>query len=95
MPGLFCVGLDWWNSLSREDQRVIGEAANLAVMYNNYIVKSTNEAYRHKCLDEGMEIYTPTDEERQLFVEKVQTVYDYFIEDGVSTQKLIELIYNS
>ncbi len=95
MPGPFCAGLDWWESLSEEDQRMVGEAAAVATKYTNYITESSNEAYKQKCIDEGMEIYEPTDAERQAFIGMVQPVYDYFIEQGASTQRLIELIQNN
>ena len=95
MPGPFCAGLNWWKSLSEEDQRMIGEAAKVATMYTNYITESSNEAYKQRCIDEGMEIYEPTDAERQAFVDMVQPVYDYFIEQGAATQSLIELIQNN
>ena len=95
MPGPFCFGLDWWDSLSPEDQEIIGEAAEVATMYTNYITESSNEAYKQECIAQGMEIYEPTEEERQAFVDMVQPVYDFFIEDGASTQMLIELIQNS
>ena len=95
MPGPFCAGLDWWEGLSEEDQRMVGEAAAVATKYTNYITESSNEAYKQKCIDEGMEIYEPTDAERQAFIGMVQPVYDYFIEQGASTQRLIELIQNN
>ena len=95
MPGPFCVGLDWWDSLPPEDQEIIAEAAKVATMYTNYVTEANSAAYKQECIDQGMEIYMPTDEERQAFVDKVQPVYDYFINDGASTQKLIELIQNS
>jgi tripartite ATP-independent transporter DctP family solute receptor len=95
LPGFFVVGLDWWNSLPEEDQKIIAEAAKVAVMYDNYIVESTDEKYKQECIDQGMEIYKPTDEERESFIEKVQPVYDYFVEQGITTHELIELIQNS
>jgi C4-dicarboxylate-binding protein DctP len=95
MPGPFCVGLDWWVSLSAEDQKIIDEAAKVATMYTNYITESTEKAYKQECINQGMEIYEPTDEERQAFIKMVQPVYDFFIEDGASNQMLIELIQNS
>jgi len=95
MPGPFCAGLDWWEGLSEEDQRIVGEAAAVATKYTNYITESSNEAYKQRCIDEGMEIYEPTDAERQAFIGMVQPVYDYFIEQGASTQRLIELIQHN
>jgi tripartite ATP-independent transporter DctP family solute receptor len=95
MPGPFCVGLVWWESLSAEDQKIIAEAAKVATMYTNYITESTEKAYKQECINQGMEIYEPTEEERQAFIKMVQPVYDFFIEDGASNQMLIELIQNS
>jgi len=94
-PGPFCVGLDWWNSLPAEDQEIIADAAKVACLYTNYITESTEKAYKQECINQGMEIYEPTDEERQAFINMVQPVYDYFIKDGATTQDLIELIQNS
>jgi len=95
MPGPFCAGLDWWNSLSAEDQKMIGEAARVATMYTNYITESTDAAYKQTCIDQGLEIYVLNDAERQAFIEMAQPVYDYFIKKGAATQRLIELIQNS
>jgi len=94
-PGPFCVGLDWWNSLPAEDQRIIAEAAKVASMYTNYVTESTEEGYKQECIKQGMEVYIPTDEERQAFIEMAQPVYDYFIQDDATIQRLIELIQNS
>ena len=95
MPGPFCVGLDWWEGLSEEHQKIVAEAAKVATMYTNYITESTNEEYKQECIAQGMEIYEPTEEERQAFVDMVQPVYDHFIEQDASIQELIELMQNS
>jgi len=95
MPGPFCVGLDWWEGLSDEHQKIVAEAARVATMYTNYITESTNEEYKQECIAQGMEIYEPTEEERQAFVDMVQPVYDHFIEQDASIQELIELMQNS
>ena len=95
MPGPFCVGLDWWEGLSEEHQKIVADAARVATMYTNYITESTNEEYKQECIAQGMEIYEPTEEERQAFVDMVQPVYDHFIEQDASIQELIELMQNS
>jgi len=95
MPGPFCVGLDWWEGLSEEHQKIVADAAKVATMYTNYITESTNEEYKQECIAQGMEIYEPTEEERQAFVDMVQPVYDHFIEQDASIQELIELMQNS
>ena len=95
MPGPFCVGLDWWEGLSEEHQKIVADAARVATMYTNYITESTNEEYKQECIAQGMEIYEPTEEERQAFVDMVQPVYNHFIEQDASIQELIELMQNS
>jgi len=95
MPGPFCVGLDWWESLSAEHQEIIAEAAKVATMYTNYITEATEQEYKQECINQGMEIYEPTAEERQAFIDMAQPVYDHFIEMDASIQELIELIQNS
>jgi len=95
MYGGMVFSLDWWNSLSPGDQEIISVAAKVASMYTNYITEANAENNKQKCIDEGMEIYEPTNAERQAFIDKVQPVYDFFIKNGSSTQMLIELIQNS
>jgi C4-dicarboxylate-binding protein DctP len=95
MFGGIVFSLNWWNSLPPEDQEMIGEIAKVVAMYTNYITEANAESNKQRCIDEGMVIYEPTDEERQAFMDMVQPVYDFFIKDGSSTQMLIELIQNS
>lgn len=95
MPGPFCFSLDWFNDLTPEQQRIVSEAAKVATMYTNYITESTEQQYKQECIDKGMEIYVPTEEERKVFIDMAQPVYDFFVEDGCCTPKLIELIQNS
>jgi len=93
MPGPFCVGLKWWNSLSPEDQRIVEMAAKSATLYTNRLTEAEDEDYKRLIAEEGVEIYELTDEERAAFVEKVGPVYDYFIKKGVATENVIKVIH--
>ncbi len=93
IPSPFLVNLDWWNSLDPEDRDLIQNAVKVAGKFCNGLTESQDKEYLRKLVEEhGMEFYSPTDEERAAFVGLVQPVYDYFIEQGIATQQMIDLI---
>ncbi len=89
----FLVNLDWWNSLSPEDQVLIQDAVNAGGDYCNGLTESKDKEFLRLLTEEhGMELYVPTDEERAQFIGLVQPVYDYFIEQGYASQEMIDKI---
>jgi tripartite ATP-independent transporter DctP family solute receptor len=92
LPGPFCVGLKFWNSLSPEDKVIVDTCAKVATDYTNVLTVSSNENYLRLLKKEGMQVYQPTEGERAQFIEKVGPVYDYFIGKGVTTKRFIDLI---
>ena len=92
LPGPFCVGLKWWNSLSPEDQRIVDTAAKVATDYTNALTVSSNEHYLQLLKKEGMQVYKVADDERTAFIEKAEPVYGYFIDQGITTKRFIDLI---
>ncbi|MCD6574468.1 TRAP transporter substrate-binding protein [Candidatus Aerophobetes bacterium] len=93
MPGPFCVGLKWWNSLSPEDQKIIELAAKSAVAYTNALTEAEDQKYKKLIAESGVQIYELSDEERAAFIEKAQPVYDSFIKKGIVTERIIKLIH--
>lgn len=81
----FPVNLTWYNSLPAEYQQIITEAAEECMLYNNEENKKLEQSYIDTCA-EAMEITYLTDDQRQLFVDATQSVYDYYMSNGLFTQ---------
>jgi len=95
MPQQICFNLEWWNSIPPEDQEIISDAVKISCEYANYLTESSDKSDKEKAIEGGLEVYELTAEERQAFIDEVQPVYDYFIEKGITTQRLIDLIQNN
>lgn len=88
----FCVNLNWWNSLSSADQRLIKQAAVAGADRTNDLTKTLDLKAKTDIAKAGVQIYEPTEAERSEFVAKVGPVNDYFIKKGEATQELINEI---
>lgn len=75
---------DWYNSLTEEQQQWLTETCEEAGELNNEYVDSSEEDYLQKMVDEGVTVYTPTDEEMQGFRDKAAAFYDLGDEFGWS-----------
>ena len=84
--------MKWFNSLSPADQEILLTSAKVGTAYTNALTVASNENYLQLLKKEGMQVYTPTDAERAEFIKMVGPVYDYFIKQGVTTQRLIDLM---
>lgn len=91
VPSVVCCSLDYWNSLSADEQGWIMEAAKQAKAYAAEIFDdSENEAFQ-KLIDAGC-IYTElTEEQRSAFAEKCKDVYQKYAttEDAIKILNLI------
>lgn len=90
-PDPFFVCLDWYNSLSPEYQKVLKESAAEMMKLSNELNKKANEEAFAK-ISEQLEVYELSAKERQVFIDKVQPVYKYYIDKGLFTMKDIEEI---
>jgi len=70
-----------FDSLSKEQQEIVIKAAKVGVeALNNSFINEDQKAF--SALSEaGMEIYQPTTEERQLFIDAAQAVWDKYLPD--------------
>lgn len=89
----FPVNLKWFESLPAEYQKVITEAAQECMVYNNEQNKSEEKNYIDLCA-KHMEITNLTDAERQAFVTATQSVYDYYKSSGLFTQEDMDQIHS-
>lgn len=72
---LWICGLDFYNSLTPQEQEALVAAANQGGEVNNVEVSKAEADCLDKMKAAGVEVYELTDEERALFREKTDTVY--------------------
>lgn len=87
-PSPIYASLDWYNSLSPKLQMVVENCAEEAMLYCDKLNLAANqEAFEFA--KERMEVNQLTPENRQLFIDKAQAVYDYYIDEGYFTMEEI------
>ncbi len=78
-PEVMTMNASYFNSLPEEYQKVLSDAAWLFVETENKISLENAEARLEEMKEAGCDIYTPTAEERQAFIDACQPVYDHFV----------------
>lgn len=91
-PEPFSVSLSWFNSLSPEHQKIIEDAAKEAIIYSDSLIKGAADEAFETIKAAGVEIVTLTDEQKKPFIEKVQSVYEAFVQEGVFTMEELQEI---
>lgn len=91
-PEPFCVGLGWYNSLPADLQKILGEAAWVYTEKQNALREGTNEQHFNTIKSSGVAIYSPTAQERQLFIDACMPVYDFYIKKGTFTQQELDAV---
>jgi len=91
-PDPFVVNLDWYNSLSSKHQKIVKEAAQEAMKYNDDMMKEANDVAFAKIKDSFDDIVELSDSERQAFIDAVKPVYEYYINKGLFTLSELEEI---
>ena len=90
-PDPFIVNLEWYESLNEKYRTILKECAVEAMKYNDELVWAANEKALG-VLSRSMIVIELTDEQKRSFKDKVQPVYDYFIEQGLFSQEDIDEI---
>ena len=87
-PDPFFVNGDWFNSLPEEFQDALRRCAADMGDYNDQLIEENNQAAK-EAIDaiDGVEVYTPTEEEMAAFRAAVQPVYQQFVTQGICTQE--------
>jgi len=85
-PDPLYVSLDWYNSLDEDLKIILKECAVEMMVYNDELnLQETEDCLA--ILEKEMEVNYLNDEQRNMFIEKSQVVYDFYIEEGFFTQK--------
>lgn len=85
-PEPFDVNLAFWNSLPPDLKKILEEGAWIYTDKQNELRRSLNDYYYKMITDAGVQVYKPTEAERQLFIKACQPVYDYFVGKDLFTQ---------
>ncbi|MDC7218703.1 MAG: TRAP transporter substrate-binding protein [Spirochaetales bacterium] len=85
------VPLEWFNNLSAENQAILVECAEEHMILNDELLKDESLA-SYKVLEANMDVNVISDAERDVFIEAVQPVYEYYINKGTFTQADIDEI---
>lgn len=93
-PEPFDVNLAWYNKLPTDLQKVLQEGAWLYTDKQNELRRDMNDYYYNMIVKGGVQVYKPTDAERQLFITACKPVYDYFVQKGLFTQADLDNMRN-
>ena len=85
------VPLDWFNSLDKNIQDILVECAKEHMIYSDELLKEESKA-SYEILKANMEVNVLTPAQRQVFIDRVQPVYKYYIDKGLFTQADIDEI---
>jgi len=92
-PEVMTMNAKFYNELPAEYQQIISDGAWLFVETENKIALENAEARLEEMKAAGCDIYTPTDEERQAFIDACAPVYDHFVNElGYFTQEELDLV---
>jgi len=78
-PEVMTMNASFFNSLPADYQKILSDAAWLFIETENKIALDNAEARLEEMKAYGCDIYTPTPEEKQAFVDACAPVYDHFV----------------
>jgi len=87
-PDPFYVNKEWLDSLDPEIKQAIVDSAKEMYVYSDQLMIDANTSGYDTVVDSGVEVYELTPEERQVFIDACQPVYDKFISDGLIDEAL-------
>ncbi|WP_136068731.1 TRAP transporter substrate-binding protein [Modicisalibacter radicis] len=87
LPECLCVAKSSWEALSEEDQKAVREAAEDAAKEQRQLWEKGVEKSKQKVLDAGVKINEVDD--KAAFQEKMQPIYDGFIEQNPKLESLV------
>lgn len=88
-PDPFYVSLDWYNELPAEYQAVLQECTEEMMHVNNQAI-ADNQNAALELVKTNAEVYKLTQEERQVFKDAVEVVYDSYLDRGLITQEELD-----
>jgi len=91
IPDVLIISTHLWNSLNKEEQKWLQEAANKSVKYQRKLWAKSDEDALEAVKKEGVKVIKP---DKNLFKSKVQPIYESY-KDNEEIYNLIERIKNT
>lgn len=93
LPFQAVVNTTWWYGLPDDVQSAILEASEVAEQVSRDQAKEDVEHYREELQKNGVELYTPTVEERKVWIEAVSGRYDDYLDKaGELGERLLDAV---
>lgn len=89
VPDILFISLETWNRLNEDQQEIIQRAANESAVYQRELWQQATEEALDAVRADGVEIITP---DKQPFVEKLQPMYEQFMQESDELKYYIEKI---
>lgn len=80
MPTALLMNDDFYKSLSGDHQKIVMDASEMFKDEQRQLEQEQNEEYMQEMVDAGLQVNELTDEEKQVFSEKAQPVFDKYEE---------------
>ncbi|MDN3525778.1 TRAP transporter substrate-binding protein [Halomonas sabkhae] len=93
LPECLCVAKSTWTELSEEDQGIVREAAENAAQEQRKLWEEQAQSSRELALESGVEINEVDD--KAAFQDKMQPIYDAFIQENPDLESLVSDIQNA
>lgn len=91
-PEVMTMNASFYNSLPAEYQKVLSDAAWKFIELENQIALENEEKRVEEMIAYGCDVYIPTAEEKQAFIDACAPVYDHFVEAGYFSQEELDLV---
>lgn len=92
-PEVMTMNASFFNGLPEEYQQILSDAAWMFVETENKLALENAEARVEEMKEYGCDVYTPTDAERQAFIDACAPVYDHFVNTlKYFTQEELDLV---
>jgi tripartite ATP-independent transporter DctP family solute receptor len=93
IPETLCINADVYNTLSKDDQKILREAAQEAAVLQRQLWKAREKASEEKVLAGGAKFNEIAD--KSAFQDAMKPVYAKFLADNPGLKPLVELIQNT
>lgn len=87
----YIINENFWNSLSDEEQKIVQEAIDETVKQQRSELEKQEKEYLDLIKKSGTEVIELTPEQRDKFIEKTKTVYDWFEKTYDNGKELIDM----
>jgi tripartite ATP-independent transporter DctP family solute receptor len=92
-PNPFFINLDWYNALPDELQKIVTNAAKVAMIYNDTIWLG-EEMAAYDVIAANCEVNVLSDDARAAFIAEVEPVWDYYVDAGTFSEGLLDRVLN-